>query len=229
MELQMPAAPDHLETREAIITACLDLNRSGVNQGTSGNISVRIGDRFLVTPSGVPYEQMTPEMIVELPLDGTEVRPGQMKPSTEWPFHQAILRAKPQMQAVVHAHPVSCSALAMNRLSIPACHYMVAAFGGYDVPLADYALFGSQELSDNVTQAMADRSGCLMANHGAVVCGETLAKAMWRMVELETLARGYVASLSIGTPHILSTAEMDAVLEGFATYGPRPASDPAAR
>ncbi|TNJ41564.1 class II aldolase/adducin family protein [Phaeobacter sp. B1627] len=216
----MSLSPDSFETREAIIAACLELNRSGVNQGTSGNISVQVDGGFLITPSGVPYAQMTPELIVRLPLDDSPPEPGQMKPSTEWPFHRAILNAKPEMHAVVHAHPVYCSVLAMSHRPIPACHYMVAAFGGTDVPLADYALFGSQALSDNITRAMADRTGCLMANHGAVVCGETLDKAMWRMRELETLAQAYVASLSIGTPRLLSDAEMAEVLAGFAEYGP---------
>ncbi|MCG7622652.1 class II aldolase/adducin family protein [Epibacterium sp. Ofav1-8] len=212
---------DSFETREAMIEACRALNQSGVNQGTSGNISVRVGADFLITPSGVPYEGLTPDLIVRLPLDPTQqAAPGQMKPSTEWPFHRALLVAKPEMQAVVHAHPVHCCALAMNRQSIPACHYMVAAFGGTDVPLAEYALFGSDALSDSVTAAMQERSACLMANHGAVVCGETLEKAMWRMGELEALAKSYIASLSIGTPHILSDAEMAEVLEAFAGYGP---------
>jgi len=216
----MTGYTDSFDTREAIIEACLDLDRSGVNQGTSGNISVRVGTDFLVTPSGVPYRDMTPDMMVRMPITGGTVPPGQMKPSTEWHFHRALLAAKPDMHAVVHAHPVHCSALAMNRQSIPACHYMVAAFGGTDVPLADYALFGTDALSQNVVRAMTDRSACLMANHGAVVCGDTLDKAMWRMVELETLAKSYIASLGIGTPHILSDAEMAEVLEAFAGYGP---------
>ena len=212
---------DSFETREAIIEACLDLNRSGVNQGTSGNVSVRVEDDFLITPSGVPYRDMTPDLIVRLPLRGADIRSGQMKPSTEWPFHRALMHAKPEMNAVVHAHPVHCCALAMNRRTIPACHYMVAAFGGTDVPLADYALFGTEALSHNVTQAMVERSACLMANHGAVVCGDTLETAMWRMVELEALAKGYVTSLSIGEPHLLSDADMAEVLNAFAGYGPK--------
>ncbi len=210
---------DTTEIRQAIIDACLSMNALDINQGTSGNISVRVGDQMLITPSGVAYDRLTPEMIVSMPLHSDTVAPGQRQPSTEWRFHQSLLLSKPQMQAIVHAHPVYCTALAMNRREIPACHYMIAAFGGNSVRLADYAIYGSKALSDNLDVAMSDRHGCLMANHGAVVAGETLQKAMWRMVELETLAKGYVTSLSIGQPYILSDAEIEAVSLEFQNYG----------
>lgn len=214
-----PPYQDCLEVRQAVISACLEMNATGINQGTSGNISVRAGGNMLITPSGVPYGNMAPEDLVCLPLDGSPAPDGQLKPSTEWPFHLAILQSKPGVNAVIHAHPVYCSALAMNRRVIPACHYMVAAFGGSDVPVADYALFGSKQLSDNITQALQNRSACLMANHGAVATGESLQRALWRMGELETLAKSYVASLTIGNPHILSQGEMAEVIAAFADYG----------
>lgn len=216
-----PPYQDSIALRQAVIDACLEMNANGINQGTSGNISVRAGDQMLITPSGVAYEQMTPEMLVQMPLDGSTPPQGQLKPSTEWPFHLAILQEKPAVNAVVHAHPVYCSALAMNRQQIPACHYMVAAFGGNDVPVADYALFGSQRLSDNITHTLQSRSACLMANHGAVTTGESLARALWRMTELETLAKGYATSLTLGQPHILSQEEMAEVIAAFADYGLR--------
>lgn len=212
---------DDTATRQAIIDACLRMNALGINQGTSGNISVRAGGAMLITPSAVPYEAMRPEMIVAVPLDAPEPGPGGLKPSTEWRFHQRLLRDKPQMHAVVHAHPVHCTALAVNREEIPACHYMVAAFGGNTVPLAGYALFGGRALCDEVAHAMRDRHGCLMANHGAVVVGETLDKAVWRMVELETLARTWILARSVGTPHILSEAEIVDVMGSFRNYGIR--------
>ncbi|EDZ45946.1 L-fuculose phosphate aldolase [Rhodobacterales bacterium Y4I] len=214
-----PPYQDSTSLRQAVIAACLEMNSAGINQGTSGNISVRAGDHMLITPSGVPYDQMAPEMLVKMPLDGSEAPAGQLKPSTEWPFHLAILQAKPAVNAVVHAHPVYCSALAMNRQAIPACHYMVAAFGGSDVPVADYALFGSRQLSENITRSLQARSACLMANHGAVTTGESLPRALWRMVELETLAKGYAASVTMGKPHILSEDEMAEVIAAFADYG----------
>ena len=125
------------------------------------------------------------------------------------------------MHAVVHAHPVHCTALAINRMEIPSCHYMIALFGGDTVPLAGYALFGSDELAREVTGAMKDRHGCLMANHGATVVGETLDKALWRMGELETLARGYLLSLSVGKPHLLDRFQIEEALDAFRGYGPQ--------
>jgi L-fuculose-phosphate aldolase len=213
------AYSDSRQTRQTIIDACLQMDATGVNQGVSGNISVRLDDGFLITPSGVDYAKMHPDMLVRLPLDDGAAMPGQMKPSSEWRFHRDILRAKPAVMAVVHAHPVHCTALAMNHQRIPACHYMVAAFGGDDVPLAGYALFGSAALSALVVTALQDRAGCLMANHGAVVTGDTLERALWRMTELETLAKGYTTALSIGTPKVLGAQEMAEVKQAFADYG----------
>jgi L-fuculose-phosphate aldolase len=216
-----PPYADTVETRQAIIDACLALNAEGINQGTSGNISLRAGDAMLITPSGVPYDAMTPDMIQPVPLSGDPRPQGALKPSSEWRFHQALLAARPDMHAVIHAHPVYCTALAQNRQPIPAVHYMVAAFGGHDVPLAGYALFGGEELARNVVNAMVDRHACLMANHGATVVGETLEKALWRIGELETLARGYVLSLSIGQPHILDRFQIEEALTAFSDYGRR--------
>jgi len=214
-----PAYTDTTAVRQAIIDACLTLNRDGINQGTSGNVSVRTGGAMLITPSGIPYQDMTPEMIQSVPLDREPTVCGPFRPSSEWRFHQALLAARPDMHAVVHAHPVHCTALAQNRMTIPPVHYMIAAFGGHDVPLAGYALFGGEELARNVVSAMTDRHGCLMANHGATVLGESLAKALWRMGELEVLAQGYLLSLSAGTPHLLTRDQIDAALAAFADYG----------
>jgi len=210
---------DDTATRQSIIDACLAMQAAGVNQGVSGNISLRTTKGMLITPSGMEYEKMHPDMLVLMPLDGSQMRTGQMNPSSEWQFHRDILLAKRSEMAVVHAHPTFCTALAMNHQPIPACHYMVAAFGGDDVPVADYALFGSQELSRLVVQALHHRSACLMANHGAVVAGDSLQTALWRMMELETLAKGYVTSLTIGSPKLLSADQMSEVKQAFADYG----------
>ena len=220
-----PAAPlqDTKETRLALIAACLWMNERHLNQGTSGNISARTEAGILITPSGVPYEDLTPDLMVTIPLDGQPAGAG-VKPSSEWPFHQGLHQARPDMPVVLHALPPYCSILAVQRRPIPACHYMVAAFGGNDVPLADYALFGSPELCANMAEIMADRHACLMANHGATVLGETIAKARWRLEELETLARTYLFSSIGGEPHILSEAEIAEVLVAFQNYGPRPAA-----
>lgn len=217
-----PAAPlpDSTATRQSLIDACLWMNARHLNQGTSGNISARIAEGILITPSGVPYDALTPEALVTIPLDGPPDSSGP-KPSSEWPFHQGMHQARPDMPVVLHAHPPYCSVLAVQRRPIPACHYMIAAFGGNDVPLADYALFGSPELCANMADIMQDRHGCLMANHGATVLGETVEKAKWRLEELETLARTYLFSSIGGAPHILSDDEIAEVMVAFQNYGPR--------
>ncbi|MBS0126753.1 class II aldolase/adducin family protein [Thetidibacter halocola] len=215
----MTVPNDTAALRQSIIDACLWLNARGINQGTAGNVSVRVPDGMLITPSGIPYETMTPDMIVFMPLDRDP--PIGLRPSSEWRFHQRLLAARPDMMAVVHAHPPYCSVLAVQRRAIPAVHYMIAAFGGHDVPLVPYSLFGGEELATNVAAAMAERHGCLMANHGATVLGESLDRALWRMEELETLARTYLFSAIGGAPHLLNRAQIDEALVAFASYGPR--------
>jgi L-fuculose-phosphate aldolase len=206
---------------QAIIDACRWMNSSGLNQGTSGNISVRCGTEMLITPSGVPYDELRPDMLCYVPLTGEANVTYPHKPSTEWRFHQSILHANPDTMAVVHAHPAHATALAVQGRAIPACHYMVAAFGGTDVPLVDYALFGSPELARMATDALTDRSACLMANHGAITTGDTLHRALWRMEELENLAKVYLLAMSTGTPQILTAEQMNDVITEFGNYGPR--------
>lgn len=210
---------DSLDPRQAIIDACQKMTALGINQGTSGNISLRQGDSLLITPSAVPYESMTPEMIARMPLDGAGAWKGPKPPSSEWRFHLDILNARPEIAAVVHAHPAFCTSLAINRMGIPACHYMVAAFGGADVRCSDYARYGTAELSRVALAALEGRTACLLANHGAIVLGETLDKALWRAAELETLARQYWQALQVGTPVILSEAQIAETLAAFAGYG----------
>jgi L-fuculose-phosphate aldolase len=176
---------------------------------------------MLITPSAVPYDDMTPDMIVRLPLVGPPGDGLAMKPSTEWRFHQALLAARTDMAAVVHAHPPHATALAVQGRPIPACHYMVAAFGGDDVPVAGYALFGGVELAAEVTRVMARRHGCLMAHHGATVLGETLERGLWRMEELEALARIYLLACQGGEPvaAISSTARFMPTVKTSSTSG----------
>ena len=205
--------------RREIIDRCREMNANGINQGTSGNISARFGDRMLISPSAIPYDEMEPEMIASMPLDGEGAWDGPKKPSTEWRFHYSLLRARPDANAIVHAHPTYCTTLAIARKDIPACHYMIAAFGGNNVRCAGYATFGTETLSDLAVEAMKDRTACLLANHGMIVIGDTMAKAMWRAVELETIARQYYLSLQIGGQVILSDAAIDETIAGFAGYG----------
>jgi len=205
--------------RATIVEFCRHMNAIGLNQGTSGNISARCGARMLITPSAVPYDEMTPNMIASMALDGSDEWQGPRKPSSEWRFHRDILIARPGAGAVVHTHATYCTALAMARRPIPAAHYMVAAFGGPTVRCAGFAQFGTQALSDLALSALEDRHACLLANHGMIAVGATPAQAMWRAEELETLARQYVISLTIGRPVLLDDGQIDRTLAAFGGYG----------
>jgi L-fuculose-phosphate aldolase len=211
---------DELELRKAIIAKCRWMNAAGLNQGTAGNISVRYKDRMLITPSAVPYDEIEPEMIAAMPIEGEYgAWKGPLKPSTEWRFHLDILRARPDVGAIVHTHATFSTVLAIAHKPIPACHYMVAAFGGTDVRVAPYATYGTKDLSDNALAALKDRNGCLLANHGMIAVGPSLDKAMWLAHELETLAKQYFHSLLIGGPVVLADAEIFRVKESFKGYG----------
>ncbi|MBV8457713.1 MAG: class II aldolase/adducin family protein, partial [Acetobacteraceae bacterium] len=165
------------EVRQSVVEACRSLNALGVNQGTSGNVSVRFEGRILISPSAIPYEEMRPEQVPMMRLEGGEEWEGPCRPSTEWRFHRDILRDRAEVGAVVHAHPPFCTALAMARRGIPPCHYMVGVFGGSDVRCAEYATFGTQALSEAALRALEGRSACLLGNHGTIVCGPTLRRA----------------------------------------------------
>lgn len=205
--------------RQEIIDACRAMDRRGINQGTSGNIAVRWGEGLLITPSGLAYDAMAPEDIIYLDMDGTPAGPH--KPSSEWRFHRDILRARRDIGAVVHAHPPYCTAIAMTGADIPAVHYMIAAAGGPTVRCAPYATFGTEALSKNALRALEGRLCCLLANHGSIACGPSLAKALWLAMELETLARQYLLSRQFGEPVILSDDEISRVSEKFKNYGPK--------
>lgn len=208
-----------LAARKAMINVALRMERAGLNQGTSGNLSVREGGGLLLTPSGIAYDTMQPEQIVAMTLDGSWGGEG-VRPSSEWRFHRDILSARPEIGAIVHAHPIHSTALAVHNRPIPAFHYMVAVAGGRDIPCAAYATFGTQELSDAVLAALADRNACLMAHHGLLACGPTLEDAFRLAVEVETLAAQYLMALQCGEPPHLDDREMERVLARFrAGYG----------
>ena len=206
--------------RQGIIEACRSMNARGINQGTSGNISIRDGERVLITPTSVPYDAMQPEDIVEMKFDGSVVGDG--RPSSEWRFHLDILRARPEANAVVHAHPTYCTTLAIMERGIPPIHYMVAVVGGDSVRCAPYATFGTQELSDHALDALKNRKACLLAHHGLIAIGHSLDFAMWLAVEVETLARQYVNCLQIGEPPLLSSEEIENVIDRMGEYGHSP-------
>jgi L-fuculose-phosphate aldolase len=208
---------DATSERHAIIEACLEMNRTGLNHGTSGNISVRHGDGMLITPTALPYSRMTPADIVRMSFDGSTEGPH--KPSSEWRFHLDILRARPEIGAVVHAHPPFATTLAIAGRSIPAVHYMVAAAGGTDIRCAPHATFGTEDLSRHALAALEARRACLLAHHGMIAIGATLDKAMWLAVEVEALARQYHGCLVLGEVPVLDDTEMARVLDRMQGYG----------
>lgn len=209
---------EYREKRQSIIDACQRMNRLGINQGTSGNISLRHQAGMLITPSGVPYDEMQPEQIVYMGLDGGFDR--DQRPSSEWRFHLDILKSRPEVSAVVHAHPPHATMLAIMGLDIPAVHYMIATAGGDTIRCAPYATYGTQDLSERALEALENRFACLLAHHGMIAIGSSLAKTLWLAVEVENLARQYHGCLQIGMPPILPKTEMDKVLARIAGYGP---------
>ena len=204
--------------RRQLIDTALRMNALGINQGSSGNVSLRHGDGFLITPTGMSYDSLEPADIVQMPLQGTPTT-DQRKPSSEWLFHRDIYQQRPEFAAIVHVHSTAATALACLREPIPAFHYMVAAAGGKDIRCADYALFGTQQLSDTVLIALQQRRACLMANHGLITCGDDLAAALALAVEVEQLAAQYLTARSVAEPIILGDAQMDEVINKFAGYG----------
>jgi len=203
--------------RQSIVDACLRMNQLGINQGTSGNISLRHEAGMLITPTGTPYEAMQPAQIVFMKLDGS--LDAKQRPSSEWRFHRDILKARPEVNAVVHAHPPYATMLAIMGLQIPPIHYMIACAGGDTIRCAPYATFGTEELSQHAVTALEDRSACLLAHHGMIAIGPSLGRAMWLALEVETLARQYHGCLQIGTPPLLSKAEIENVRTRMAGYG----------
>ncbi len=208
----------HVRVRRIIIETCRSMERLGLNQGTSGNVSARAGDSVLITPSGISYEALRPGDIVELARDGVRLS-GERAPSSEWRFHVDILNARPEAGAVVHAHAPFCTALACTGREIPAFHYMVARAGGDSIRCARYATFGTQALSDNAIGALSGRSACLLANHGMIAIGADLERALSLALEVETLAAQFCRALQVGEPRLLPDDEMQRVLERFETYG----------
>lgn len=213
------SAVSELTLRKAIIAAARDMNRLGVNQGTSGNVSARSGGSMLITPTATPYDELSPPMIARMELEGGEAWTGPLKPSSEWRFHRDIYRVRNDAGAVVHTHATYATALSMLRREIPAAHYMIAAFGGPTIRCTDYAPYGTQALSELVVEGLRDRNGVLLGNHGMIVIGHNLSEAMWRAVELETLAKQFFLASLAGKPIILRDDEIFRTVERFKGYG----------
>lgn len=201
----------------AIVAAVRLLARRGLNQGASGNLSVRTQGGFVITPSGVPADELAPEQLVAMDMEGGWT--GGWKPSSEWRFHRDIYTARPEAGAVVHCHSPAATALAVLGKPLPAFHYMIAVAGGADVRCAPYATFGTQDLSDAALAALEGRRACLLAHHGMIAVGRGLAQAVDIAVEIEFLSDLYLRLLPLGEPPVLPAEEMAVVLEKFKSYG----------
>lgn len=206
--------------RQQLRDYALQLNESGLSLGRSGNISIRYKDGCLITPSGVDYQQLHADDMVQIDLAGRRQSEG-LEASSEWHFHCGLYCSRPDVNAVVHAHPTYCTSLACSHHNIPAFHYMVAVAGGKDIPLAPYALFGTEVLSKHVSKALKERQACLLANHGMIAVGSDLPAAFNLALEVETLAQQYCEVLKLGKPMLLTDTQMQLVLDKFSNYGQR--------
>ena len=204
--------------REELVATARGMSELGLVSGTSGNVSVRTASGLYVTPSGMPYDSLVPDDMVEIRADRT-IRPGQRTPSTEWRLHFDLLAARADVGAIVHTHSLFCTAISMLRREIPAVHYLVALAGSDTIPCAEYATFGSPELALHAVAALRGGNACLLANHGMVALGGTLAQALRLAAEVETLAAQYWHASQLGAPHVLDRDELVRVRARFAEYG----------
>ena len=212
----------NLDQRNQIIEYSLKLNSTNLSPLRSGNISLRAEeddkDGYLITPSGKKYQTLKPEDIVFMGLEEIEKNDSSNKPSSEWKFHRDIYLEKRDAQAIVHAHSPHATAVSSHGKPIPPFHYMIALAGGEDIKCAEYATFGTEELSRNVISALKDRSACLMSNHGQVAFGKNLEDAFELAQEIENICHQYTIALKLGQPKILSFTEMKKVLEKAKNY-----------
>ena len=204
-----------IQKKEIIKFAKL-LNQRKLSALRSGNISLRYKSGFLITPSGKKYSLLKVKDIVFVNLNGKYNK--NQKPSSEWRFHQDIYISKKNAKAIVHSHSTNATALSTHNKKIPSFHYMVALAGGSDIKCAKYATYGTRELSKNILKALKNRFACLIANHGQIAFGSSLAEAFELAEEVDNLAKQYIKALLLGRPKLLSLNEMKKVLNKSKTY-----------
>ena len=210
---------NEMNSKQILCDAIIKLNTLGLNHGATGNCSIRKEEGFLISPSGISNDSLKSEHIVLMKMDGTLVNPKKLQPSSEWLFHRDIFKSRKDVNAVVHTHSVYASALSVLGAAIPQFHYMIAVTGGKEIPCAQYAMFGTQELSDNILKSLGKQKACLMSNHGLITVGTDLKEAVDIAEEVEHLSKMYVKANMPRKPHLLSDKEMDDVLKRFQSYG----------
>ena len=210
---------NEMNSKQILCDAIIKLNTLGLNHGATGNCSIRKEEGFLISPSGISNDSLKSEHIVLMKMDGTLVNPKKLQPSSEWLFHRDIFTSRKDVNAVVHTHSVYASALSVLGAAIPQFHYMIAVTGGKEIPCAQYAMFGTQELSNNILKSLGKQKACLMSNHGLITVGTDLKEAVDIAEEVEHLSKMYVKANMPRKPHLLSDEEMDDVLKRFQSYG----------
>ncbi len=210
---------NEMNSKQILCDAIIKLNTLGLNHGATGNCSIRKEEGFLISPSGISNDSLKSEHIVLMKMDGTLVNPKKLQPSSEWRFHRDIFTSRKDVNAVVHTHSVYASALSVLGAAIPQFHYMIAVTGGKEIPCAQYAMFGTQELSENILKSLGKQKACLMSNHGLITVGNDLKEAVDIAEEVEHLSKMYVVANMPRKPHLLSDEEMDDVLKRFQSYG----------
>lgn len=210
---------DQLEQslRAKLVSVMQRMTERGMNKGTSGNASARLGDGLLITPSGMPTEQLTPESIVRLDANGVACA-GSLKPSSEWQMHLRIYECRADARAVVHCHSRYATILACSGRTIPSLHYMVGVSGKNTIPLAPYAVFGSAQLAQSVINTLDGGLATLMANHGLITLGRDLDRALVIAEQVEEQAAVFWGTLAIGQPTLLTAAQMNEVFEQFKAH-----------
>jgi len=215
------------ELAAEVLATARAMNAVGINRGAAGNVSARDGEGFLITPTGMAYDECVADDMVKVGA-GRTAQPdcanlgaaqGKRKPSSEWRFHRDIYAARPEAGAILHAHSPFATALACQELEIPPFHYMIARFGGDTIRCATYATFGTQALSDALLIALEGRRACLMAHHGMLVFGIDLKETLALAIEFEALCEQYWRVLQLGAPKLLPADEMTRVIEKFEDYG----------
>ena len=203
----------------SLIDTAIQLQNMGLNHGATGNCSCRDGDTYLITPSGVDTINLSEDKVIRMDFEGNIIDSiSNLKPSSEWRFHQDIMSQRKEVGAVVHTHSIYASTFSLFGDELPPFHYMIAVAGGDTVRCASYAMFGTQQLSDNIIGALTDRKACLIANHGLVAIGDNLTEALQIAEEVEHLCQLYIEVKKIGEPNLLSKKQMSEVIERFQTY-----------
>ena len=203
----MAGTTDELSLREDLVAHYKQVAALGLNEGSSGNLSVRFGAGMLISPNGAKADALAADAIVETGLDGSYT--GSRLPSSEWRMHAAIYQRYPEAQAVVHTHSDYCVAVASHQMALPGFHYLVGVFGGDDVPCVPYSTFGRQKLADDAADALAERTACLLGNHGMIAHGPSLKRAVNQAHRLEIMCRQYVLARQLGEPKRLTAADWE--------------------